>query len=183
MSYVDFSAELSRARKMVQDCCNQMNMPGLHITVSWNNRFTRRMGDAETKYGKKPGQQVGGAIRLSRPLWPNATPEQRDQTIKHEAAHIIANIKHGVQCGHGPRWKAVMRSLGLEPKRCHQVDRTGLKRSQPRMVIPCKGCRKPITFTKRLLTNWVKKRQKRNCLTCKTVMTAEYAQANVEFTD
>jgi predicted SprT family Zn-dependent metalloprotease len=49
-----------------------------------------------------------------------------DDTIGHEIAHLVTKqiypnyIQH-----HGPEWKAVMRRLGLEAKRCHNMQRLG----------------------------------------------------------
>ena len=55
------------------------------IVVEWNPRFTRRLGDAgysSTTYRAR--------IRLSIPLWPRSTEEDRRETVVHEACHIIA---------------------------------------------------------------------------------------------
>lgn len=41
-------------------------------------------------------------------------------TIPHELCHLIAFTVYE-DSGHGPAWKNVMRSIGLEPTRCHSM--------------------------------------------------------------
>jgi len=44
-------------------------------------------------------------------------------TIPHEVCHQAAWDLFG-DGGHGPHWKAVMLSIGVNPKRCHQMVNT-----------------------------------------------------------
>ena len=40
--------------------------------------------------------------------------------VTHEYAHLAAFRKSGLNISpHGPEWKAVMRSMGVEPQRCY----------------------------------------------------------------
>ncbi len=103
----------------------------LNIRVEWNGRFTRRMGDAQYKAASDTG-----TIRLSVPLWPRATTEQQRNTIIHEVCHVVNDrvaYKKSVETGrrmrasaHGYAWQTLMLRCGLTPRRCHDVDRTGL---------------------------------------------------------
>lgn len=103
----------------------------LNIRVEWNGRFTRRMGDAQ--YHSK---RDAGVIRLSSPLWPRATDDQRRQTVIHEVCHVVQDridYKKSMQLGrtlrsssHGHGWQMLMLRCGVTPRRCHTVDRTGL---------------------------------------------------------
>lgn len=69
----------------------------------WNNRKTA-LGVAMIKNGEK-------TIQLSRFLTEHADRADVIQTIGHEIAHAIV----GVGKGHGPEWRAQMRSMGLKP--------------------------------------------------------------------
>lgn len=49
-------------------------------------------------------------------------------TVPHEVAHLVAFARHGAQIRpHGPEWEAIMRHFGVEPKRCHAYDVSGVK--------------------------------------------------------
>lgn len=45
------------------------------------------------------------------------------ETVPHEVAHLAAFARHGNAIRpHGPEWQAIMRTLGAEPRRCHDFD-------------------------------------------------------------
>ena len=103
------------------------------ITVEWNPRFTRRMGDATyNQFSYK------ARIRLSLPLWPRASEQDRRDTVIHEAAHIIVRYQNPDRfflADHGPEWRQAMRNCGVKPLRTHSVDRSGLARRQRLFVL------------------------------------------------
>ena len=103
--------------------------------VEFNNRFTRRMGDASARKNHewRPTLQ----IRLSRPLWARASEEERRETVIHEACHIIDYIINGEMCGHGRLWKRLMWKCGIRAERCHEVDRSGLARKRAKVAASC----------------------------------------------
>lgn len=115
----------------IKKACTDNGCPELagYISYSWNGRFTRRLGDANLRTFH---------IRLSTPLWPRANDATRYETVVHEACHLIAFHKHKER-GHGYAWKACMARTGTKPERCHNVDRTGLARTQKRATAYC-GC-------------------------------------------
>ncbi|MHC4302812.1 MAG: SprT family zinc-dependent metalloprotease [Planctomycetota bacterium] len=115
------------------------------ITVEWNGRFTRRMGDAT--YGTY-------RIRLSSPLWPRASVDEQENTVAHEVCHIVAVHLYGWGAkGHGADWRGCMVRAGFNPTRCHNVDRAGLARKNTRtMVRVYCGCPDGLTITKNLWT-------------------------------
>lgn len=45
-----------------------------------------------------------------------------DETIAHEYAHLVTRWMHPYSTPHGPQWRSVMRSLGVEPERTHTFD-------------------------------------------------------------
>ena len=128
--------------------CNNVDELAQVIVVEWNPRFTRRLGDA----GYSP-TTFRARIRLSIPLWPRSTEEDRKETVIHEACHLIAFYKHRVVTApHGTEWKEAMKNCGIEPLRLHTVDRTGLARRQKRFILldcPHHGLEKKCRCTAR----------------------------------
>lgn len=58
-------------------------------------------------------------ISLSRPLCElNDEAEVRD-TVLHEIAHALAWQRHGENCGHDKRWKAICVEIGARPEACY----------------------------------------------------------------
>jgi SprT protein len=117
----------------VRWACHQNGLPELAqaIIIEWNRRFTRRLGDAvfnPITYQSR--------IRLSIPLWPRASSQDRMETVVHEACHIIVWHKFDLFVApHGPEWRQAMKNCGVEPLRTHDVDRTGLARRQQRFIL------------------------------------------------
>ena len=75
-------------------------------------------------------------IRLSTVLWPRASEEERRETVVHEMCHIVVGYKHGYAASaHGFEWKEAMRNCGVEPRRLHSVDRTGLIRRRRLFIL------------------------------------------------
>jgi SprT protein len=127
-------------REWIRFACERNMVPELAdmILVEWNSRFTKRLGDAGYS-----STTFRARIRLSIPLWPRATDQDRRETIIHEACHIIVGFKHGFgPAPHGAEWKQAMGACDVEPLRTHEVDRTGLARKQRRFILldcPHKG--------------------------------------------
>ena len=149
----------SEIRSLIEKACELNQVPELALTIrfEFNNRFTRRLGDAS--YLKRQ-------IRLSGPLWPRATAEEKRHVVIHETCHIIARYKFGGQIKpHGVEWRQCMVKAGEEPKRCHNVDRTGLKRQTSHVSVNC-GCDNPPKVTKHLATK-MRKGIRYRCRICK----------------
>lgn len=75
--------------------------------LQWD-RAKRRLGAAHF---------LGGApthISISRPFTETASLDELIDTVRHEAAHVLA----GQKAGHGPAWKAWAVRLGARPERC-----------------------------------------------------------------
>jgi len=54
-------------------------------------------------------------------------------TIPHEVAHLIASAVYGNTIkSHGRQWRGVMRSLGLNPKRCHNYKQQDVRSKKTR---------------------------------------------------
>ena len=121
-------------RRWIQFACDCNGVPefGQVIVVEWNPRFTRKMGDATYN-----PYTFRARVRLSVPLWPRASDQEKRQTVIHEVCHCIAVYKkHGrVRRPHGLEWQQAMQNCGIEPLPTHSVDRTGLARRQRRFVL------------------------------------------------
>jgi predicted SprT family Zn-dependent metalloprotease len=129
----------AHVRQLIEETCQTCGVPDLadKITFSFNNRFTSKLGDAIYYFR---GEQAGwGRVRFSAPLWPRATEKEQDDTIVHEACHVIAHHIHGRRCGHGWEWKALMMKCGRRPERCHNVDNSGLTKKREKKMAYC-GC-------------------------------------------
>jgi len=122
-----------KIRKWIRFACDCNGVPELAqvILVEWNGRFTHRLGDAI--YNRI---SMRARIRLSLPLWQRLSEETRRETVIHEACHVIVGFKHGfVRRPHGSEWKEAMRNCGVNPRRLHSIDRTGLARRRRRFVL------------------------------------------------
>lgn len=85
-----------------------------HGLYGWTFKFNRR----RNTFGVCFHQQR--TIELSTLLTQHGTREQVTQTIGHEIAHALV----GAGEGHGPKWKAQMREMGLRPDRCGEANDT-----------------------------------------------------------
>jgi len=121
-------------RGWIDFACDSNGVPELKykIDFEFNASFTSRIGDAS--WNRKGCQR--GRIRLSVQLWSRASEVDQYETVIHEACHIIAYYKFGTRIEpHGTEWKQTMGACDVEPERCHQVDRTGLKRKRNLFLI------------------------------------------------
>lgn len=107
------------AMDIVHETCTKLRIP-CNIVVSFNSRFTSRMGDANWHEG---------LIRLSAPLWPYASFQERKETVVHETCHIACHYLFNRLTdsskwakAHGPEWRWCMEQVGYpNAKRCHTV--------------------------------------------------------------
>ena len=124
-------------QEQIEWACRTCGVPELigRIRVLWSGRFIARMGDA--RWDKRRGT---GIIRLSRPLWPKASDEERRETVIHETCHVIADYRFGGKQGHGPHWHQMMSLCGYErPQRCHGVDHEAIRERRERRRVEVLG--------------------------------------------
>lgn len=110
------------------EACTANEVPDLVAKIKWkfNGRFRSRMGDANYNTF---------LIRLSAPLWKHALPADKENTVKHEACHLITRFKHGKVRAHGSEWVNIMIQAGQKPERCHKV-----KIVKKTVDVVCTGC-------------------------------------------
>lgn len=107
-------------------------------------------------------------ITLNKKLLLKNVNEYLSEIIPHEAAHLIADIKHPEDrhIYHGKAWKSVMRKLGCEPRRCHSLDTTVVfTKSNYRYVCGCDG---KIFSISKIVHNKIKSGDVRSCRSCDT---------------
>jgi SprT protein len=67
-------------------------------------------------------------IRYNAALMLRHEAEFLAQTVPHEVAHYLAFLCYGRGIRpHGPQWQQLMRGLGAEPRRCHDLDVSDLR--------------------------------------------------------
>ncbi len=88
---------------------------------------------------------TGGEIRYGRPhritISAHLTPADRDETLRHEAAHAWAHQLHGARVAHGTIFRALAARLGGNGS--HAPETPALKEfRQKRRVVTyrCEGC-------------------------------------------
>lgn len=101
-----------------------------HITVNLCPRMRTNGGTASTS---------NRLIKLNYRLHLD-NPSELDNTFLHELGHIVANIHYGRQCGHGWRWKKVMKIMGANDERCHKMDTAAYARPHKKHTYYC-GCK------------------------------------------
>ncbi len=124
-------------RQWIMDTLVTLNKVDLYdrLEVTYENSFTRRMGDAWVSRDKTQLR-----VRFSIPLWALATEAQRKETVVHEVCHIVDMMDNGhrIYGAHGISWGMLMRKCGLAPNRCHTVERPQeLKRNVQRFEAKC----------------------------------------------
>ncbi len=97
-----------------------------------------------------------------------ANPHHIVQTFTHELAHLVAVELHGLKAkGHGHYWQQVMLAFGAEPRRCHKLDVSGLRRKHKTHQLYCK-CK--IHTVKSGRYNKLVRGVNYRCVLCKTLL-------------
>lgn len=78
--------------------------------ISTNGRLSTTLGRA--MFTRCAGKWLTVKIQLSADLVARGTEESVMAVLKHEVAHVIANIRTGYDCGHDSTFKAVCREIG-----------------------------------------------------------------------
>jgi predicted SprT family Zn-dependent metalloprotease len=159
---------LAEVRKVVEDTCTHCGYATVAsaITLAWSNRMTAAMGNAAYK------RDGSFTVKLSTPLFLRATVEERRQTVIHEVCHVLDKVVNKVRMSHGRSWKGMMRRAGVAPKRCHNVDNTGLRKARKSYRYACPhGHREYVLGPIRHRNMQQPYRRKYVCHVCKTILT------------
>lgn len=100
-----------------------------------------------------------------------ANPHHIHQTFIHELAHLVAVELYGPKAkGHGSHWRSIMHQFGVEAKRTHRLDVSGLKRPHKTFNAYC-TCRTHSLKTGRY--NKLRRGINFRCRICKNNLTLE----------
>jgi SprT protein len=71
----------------------------------------------------------------------------RDATLLHECAHVIADLSYGRNCRHSWRWRQVIEMLGEPPEVCHRLDYLS-RQAHAVVTWICTGCGEEYHFVR-----------------------------------
>lgn len=111
----------------------------LDCTVEVSDRAKTIAGTAFTR-----DKRIVLNARLFRP----GREADRNATLLHECAHIIANYHKRRDCGHGAGWREVMETLGEPADRCHIIRYLSPK-AHAIVTWLCEGCGEEYHFVRR----------------------------------
>ncbi len=103
------------------------------------------------KVSRRAKVQAGVAYPKERRIVLNARllapgrEADRDATLLHECAHIIADLRYGRNCRHNWRWRQVMQMLGEPPEVSHRLDYLS-RRAHAAVTWICTGCGEQYHF-------------------------------------
>jgi SprT protein len=111
------------------------------LRVEWNSRLKTAAGRADHR------QKL---ISLNPRLVEH--PAEIDRTLRHELAHILAQLRAGRRriSPHGSEWQKACRDLGIAgEKRCHTLPFPA-KSYAPRFIYRCPNCRRDFPRVRRI---------------------------------
>jgi SprT protein len=111
------------------------------VRVEWNSRLKTAAGRAD--YRQK-------LISLNPRLFEH--PAEIDRTLRHEAAHILAQFRASRRriLPHGAEWQQACRDLGIaDEKRCHNLPFPA-RRYAARFIYRCPNCRQEFPRIRRV---------------------------------
>lgn len=105
----------------------------IEIYTHLNERMRSNGGTASVRGGV-------GYISLNYRLHRDNGWTKLKQTYLHELAHVVQRLKYGSKVkSHGVEWQRIMRQLGANPERCHDMDVSAYKQKRKRISYKC-GC-------------------------------------------
>ncbi|RMG26585.1 MAG: M48 family peptidase [Armatimonadetes bacterium] len=116
------------------------------IAFAWEQFPLRRQPEIRwRRYPVTAGKAIlsDGVVCLSSLLL--TTRERIWETVLHEYAHLVVFERWGRRAKpHGNEWRAVMRQLGLEPRRTHSYECFPTRKPRRRLVYACQSCGEEI---------------------------------------
>ena len=126
-----------------------------------NSQLNANMGLPDIKYtltGTTAGTARGDfELNLNAKLLEDNWELYFEDTIPHEVAHLIDFNLYGIQynhtrrgpqrISHGSTWKNIMRQLGGNPTRTHDMDVSKTAQPKRKFIYVCECCKKEITLS------------------------------------
>ena len=105
---------VEKMNEVIYQVCEANGLPEIAstIVVSWSEHMTTTMGRAWSNTRK---------IKFSLILFGVAPLEEQINTVAHETAHIVSDIKYRKRTHHAWQWKHTMRIAGYVPTRTHDI--------------------------------------------------------------
>jgi hypothetical protein len=94
------------------------------LTLRYGIHVNLQIANLKSRYG----DQKGDRIRLSRYI---SSDEQAIETVRHEYAHAVAELKHKSRGGHGRLWRKLAVQMGARPQSCGQGPLLGVPLLEP----------------------------------------------------
>lgn len=151
-------AELKqRALERVRELCEQ------HRIQIPKVRFDLRGAQAgQAIHDRSTGESI---IRINLLLYRENAEDFLANVIPHELCHIWKEQLHKRGTEHGRAWQALMRKMGVEPRRCHQYDTTHARVRRINLYEVYCACPTPPLVTS-IIYNRLRRRRLYCCTRC-----------------
>ncbi len=110
------------------------------------DRLAARFGFGAADVRLSDRKLTGGEIVYGRPhritLSAHLSPAEREDTLRHEAAHAWAFELEGPRAGHGPLFRRLARSIGASPRKAPLTEALQEHRRRNEILYRCEGCRR-----------------------------------------
>jgi hypothetical protein len=110
------------------------------------DRLAARFGFAEAIVRLSDRKLTGGEIAYGPPhritISTHLSPDDRADTLRHEAAHAWAYELEGPQAGHGPLFRRLARHIGASPRNAPLTPALAEHRRKNEVLYRCEGCRR-----------------------------------------
>jgi predicted SprT family Zn-dependent metalloprotease len=102
------------------------------------------LGAAEIRLSER--KLTGGEIVYARPhritISAHLSRAEREDTLKHEAAHAWAYEIEGPRAGHGPLFRRLARAIGAGSGKAPLTEALARHRRENEVLYRCEGCRR-----------------------------------------
>jgi len=115
------------------------------LQIAGSDRMQQLTIVETTRKSSVAGRSIHGEkIELNMRLI--TTPDQLRDVLYHELAHAVCFHCYGTSVHHGREWKEVMKKLGREPRRTHNIDLAAAMPDRWTKVF-CDKCEKVIQIS------------------------------------
>jgi predicted SprT family Zn-dependent metalloprotease len=108
------------------------------------DRLAARFGFDAARVTLSGRKLTGGGIRYGRPhritISAHLSPKEREDTLRHEAAHAWAFRARGRRVGHGPLFRRLAAQLGASAGHAPLTPALAVFRSKRELLYRCEGC-------------------------------------------
>jgi hypothetical protein len=99
------------------------------LTLRYGIQVQVEIANLKSRYGDQKGER----IRLSRYI---SSDDQAIETLRHEYAHAVAELRHKSRAGHGKLWRKLAVEMGARPRSCGKGPLLDVPLLEPR----CTAC-------------------------------------------